>query len=92
MHPLVGDVGELLQRHKTLYGAGHTWSPSPNEIFSFESKYYASKEDADAAAIKLLRSMAYKPPRWFEYWRWGEPLPNATVLAAIRTSSPAGGG
>lgn len=85
---LVGDMGKLLTKHGTLYSAGFTWSPEPNCKRSFRSEYYATAEECDRVTVRALRDLGYQKPRWFEYWRWGEPRPNERVMAALDRKNP----
>jgi hypothetical protein len=83
-------MGDLLAEHGTLYSAGMTWHPEPGHTTSFTSRYYFSHEECDQATARLLREAGYKPPRFWQWWRWDEPRPNKAVrtLLSQLTASP----
>lgn len=78
-----GRLNEILAGGNTAHAQGHVWSPSPGHRLAFESKYYPSLEESEEAAINALRSMGYTPPRWWQWWRWGENKPSERILRGL---------
>jgi hypothetical protein len=63
-----------------LWGVIHrrhfSWSPRPGETLSVSSGKHQTAEVANAEAREIALAMGYTPPRWRQWWRWGErPLP-----------------
>ena len=85
--PLAG-TDEDFAKHQSLYAAGLTWKPSPAETVSFQSRFFASRAEADEASARILSAMGYREPRWHEYWRWGEMRPSENVLQKLTQAKP----
>lgn len=71
-----GPLGhDALGKGTMLYAFGHVWQPEPGHYKSVSGQFYATREEADAAKRRALVEMHYQPPRWWQWWRWGEQQP-----------------
>lgn len=37
---------------------------------------FSAKEERDERFVLALYAARYAPPKWWQYWRWGEPTPS----------------
>lgn len=54
------------------YGYQVTWREDRSTIETVGVSDAPSLEEARAEAITLAVVYGYRPPRWWEWWRWGE--------------------
>lgn len=72
-----------LARGGTVYYFGATWKESPYFENSVRLGPFFNAEDGEAALVRCLLASSYHPPKWWEYWRWGENRPSKRVLAKL---------
>ena len=53
------------------YYYGHAWRTKIGETI-ISGGPYATAEERDEAFAKALDAFGYTPPKWWQYWRWGE--------------------
>lgn len=63
------------QGWREAHGYEFTWADSPSSTTTVRGSYYQTAEECRAAKMKALEEFGYKPPRWWQYWRWGEVEP-----------------
>lgn len=67
---------DLLKDWKQVCRKEFSWRPSFGDTVTVRSGKHKSPAAAKAEAREMALEMGYKPPRIFEFWRWGEePLP-----------------
>ncbi len=57
------------------YYNGYHWAPVPGGYSAFGSGPHSTMEEANQALRKMLKASGYEPPKWWQYWRWGERSP-----------------
>ena len=62
-----------------LYGYRFTWRGHETSAFGFECKR-ASHE----SLAETLVSWGWTPPKWWEFWRWGERKPTEGAERIVR--------
>lgn len=63
---------KFLKEHVTAYHYGHVWYPKRGEMSKVEGGPFATKEECNKARDRALKAFGYRPPRWWQYWRWDE--------------------
>ena len=65
-----------IERHGVSYGYGHLWKNSGGGHTSVSGAWFSTKEESDAAKLHALDAARYEPPRFWQWWRWGEATPD----------------
>lgn len=55
-----------------LYGYKCTFIGSDGGTVTIESDGFRTHEEARRDAFYVAKRLGYYPPKWFEFWRWGE--------------------
>jgi hypothetical protein len=58
----------------TTYGH-HIKFSSYHTVYEVSVGGLRSPEEAEQFAWEFARENGYRPPRWWEWWRWGEKRP-----------------
>lgn len=61
------------------YGFDFTWHPTRGGLICIWGGGFKSEYERDANFQLALRKAGYYPPRWWQYWRWGEKTPSAWI-------------
>tara|TARA_R110000782_G_scaffold83527_1_gene163554 strand:- start:186 stop:380 length:195 start_codon:yes stop_codon:yes gene_type:complete len=61
------------------FGYDFAWVESPGALCRTSAKYFSTKEESDASFRRALVGMGYTPPKWWQYWRWGERCPSVAL-------------
>ena len=56
------------------YGYSFTWKVK-NGSTTIEGQGFETQKEAISAMWFALYAFGYRPPRWFEFWRWQETTP-----------------
>ncbi|MBG6177156.1 hypothetical protein IWQ55_004792 [Labrenzia sp. EL_208] len=75
-HP---SVIEVMKKHGAAYVQGHSWRPDRWRESSTRTDPFGTAEEADRALKSQLIKMGYSRPRWWQYWRWGETVPECWI-------------
>lgn len=74
---------EHLKRGGTLYYYSLEWRDASNSKTGLRVGPYFNREDGEAEFAASLHKAGYRPPKWWEYWRWGDDRPSQRVLKLI---------
>ncbi len=56
------------------YGCSFSWHRNGG-VETYSVSGCASRREAESAILRYLEEAGYRPPRWWEYWRWDEQKP-----------------
>lgn len=56
------------------YASAIIWRPRRSEKRIVVARYYPSREEADAVVEQEALRQGWTAPRWWQYWRWAEPV------------------
>lgn len=59
----------------TTYGYDFSWTPKDGGLCRVHGKGFDTIEDARGAFRRALDAFGYEPPKWWQWWRWGEHIP-----------------
>ena len=57
---------------RETYSVTITWHPKPGETASVSSGHEETEAKAFEAALGMAERLGYTPPRWWQWWRYGE--------------------
>ena len=63
---------ELLRTWKQVCRKEFVWRPSMVQTALVRSGKHEFPHEARAEARRMALDMGYTPPKWYEFWRWGE--------------------
>lgn len=67
------------------YRYSFQWRPDPHTVYTAKSDDCADM----ATAVEQVNAMldgVYEPPRWWQWWRWGERRPIALAVTGTAAS------
>lgn len=56
------------------YGQRVVWSDLSGNVVAVEASGCSTPQEALHEAIASAKAMGWKPPRWWQWWRWDEPV------------------
>jgi hypothetical protein len=71
------DDRTLSMIHPTKYGSGVVWRDRNRAVTSVWVDGYDTPAEARAAALETAIEGGWTPPRWWQWWRWEEPVRRA---------------
>ncbi len=65
----------------TPYGIGwtFTWTTFNGDSYSVGSDIFATAEEAWEHGLRLATLYGWTPPKWWQWWRWGDK-PRSTTM------------
>lgn len=54
------------------YGYQVAFTRSPGDRVIYEGTGFPSREAMREERTALLREICWKPPKWWQWWRWGD--------------------
>jgi len=71
------ELGRLIKQWGIVYSRDFKWRPDMNSEITVRSARHPTAEAADRDAREQALAFGYQPPKWWQFWRWGEyPLPS----------------
>lgn len=55
-----------------LYGQSIGWHDRSGTFTQIEVDGFHTPEDALEEALTVAGELGWKPPRWWQWWRWGD--------------------
>ena len=60
-----------------MYGQKIEWRGLDGSVSAVEVNECESPQEAIDEAIKSAKAFGWSPPRWWQWWRWSEPIRNS---------------
>jgi hypothetical protein len=61
-----------MERGSPKYGRYIEWTTLDGRKYRVDSRFHYNIEEATKEALTFAKLLGWTPPRWWQWWRWGD--------------------